>query len=98
MSIDEVEDSQVNDIIKKISHEIIEENFPKLRKKYPYRNKKQAHRTPNGQDQNSKFLCHIIIKILSIQDKESPLKVANQTKTNKQTNKNRWHITYEINS
>jgi hypothetical protein len=71
MGIEEGEDSKFKRP-ENIFNKIIEENFPNLKKEMAI-NIQEAYRRPNRLDQQRKFFCHIIIKPLNVQNKESLL-------------------------
>lgn len=75
IGIEEKEDSLLQGP-ENVFNKIIEENFPKLKER-PIRIQ-EAHRTPNKLDQKRKSSRHIIIKTVSIQDKEKILKAARE--------------------
>jgi hypothetical protein len=77
IGIEENEDSQLRRP-ENVFNNIIEENFPNLKKKMAI-NVLEAYRTPNKWDQKRKVL-HIIIKILIAQNNESILKAAGEKK------------------
>ena len=56
---------------------IIEENFPNLRKEMPI-NIQEAYRTPNRLDKKRNSSCHIIIKTPNAQNKERILKAVRE--------------------
>lgn len=75
IGIEEKEDSLLQGP-ENIFNKIIEENFPKLKER-PIRIH-EAYRTPNKFDQKRKSSRHIIIKTVSIQNKEKILKAARE--------------------
>ena len=75
IGIEEKEDS-LHQGPENIFNKIIEENFPNLKER-PIRIQ-EAYRTPNKLDQKRKSSRHIIIKTVSIQNKEKILKAARE--------------------
>jgi hypothetical protein len=71
-SIEESEDSQLKEPVN-IFTDIIEENFPYLKKEIPM-NIQEAYRTPNRLDQKRNSSSHIIVKTLNALNKERLLK------------------------
>ena len=76
IGIEEGEDLQLKGP-ENIFNKIIEENFPNLKKELPIK-VLEAYRTPNKLDQKRKSPRHIIIKTLSIQNKERILRASRE--------------------
>jgi hypothetical protein len=72
IGMEESEDYQIKGPVN-IFNKIIEENFPNLKKELPM-NIQEAYRTLNRLNQKRNSSCHIIIKKLKTQNKETILK------------------------
>jgi hypothetical protein len=76
IGIDENEDFQLKGPAN-IFNEIIEENYPKLKKEMPM-NIQEAYKTPNRMDQKRNSSQHIIIRTTNALNKDRILKAARE--------------------
>jgi hypothetical protein len=76
MGVEEGEEIQT-EVIECLLNRLIAENFPNLEKKRVIQ-VQEAYRTPNQQEQKRNNHKHIVIKILSIQNKKRILKAAKE--------------------
>jgi hypothetical protein len=76
IGIEENKDSQLKKLVN-ISNNIIEENFPNLKKEMPI-DIQETYRTPNRLNQKRNSTQYIIVKIPNAQNKERILKVVRE--------------------